>query len=61
VRTRHPRDRRAMGLHLTEAGRKLARQAERTAAQLEAQATARLTAAESRTLIRLLRKVYDAS
>jgi DNA-binding MarR family transcriptional regulator len=61
VRTRHPRDRRAMGLHLTEAGQKLARQAERTAAQLEAQATARLTAAESRTLIRLLRKVYRAS
>jgi DNA-binding MarR family transcriptional regulator len=61
VRTRHPRDRRAMGLHLTAAGRKLAREAERTAAQLEAQATARLTPAENRTLIRLLRKIYRAS
>jgi DNA-binding MarR family transcriptional regulator len=61
VRSRHPRDRRAMGLHLTTAGRKLARHAERTAAQLEAQATARLTPAENRTLIRLLRKIYRAS
>lgn len=61
VRTRHPRDRRAMGLHLTATGQKLARQAERTAAQLEAQATARLTPAENRTLIRLLRKIYRDS
>jgi DNA-binding MarR family transcriptional regulator len=61
VRTRHPRDRRAMGLHLTPAGRKLAREAERTAARLEAQATARLTPAENRTLIKLLRKIYRAS
>jgi DNA-binding MarR family transcriptional regulator len=61
VRTRHPRDRRAMGLHLTAAGKRLARQAERTAAQLEAQATGRLTPAETRTLIRLLRKIYRAS
>ncbi len=58
VRTPHPRDRRAMGLHLTVAGRKLMRKAERTAAQLEAQRAARLTAAESRTLIRLLQKIY---
>jgi DNA-binding MarR family transcriptional regulator len=59
VRTPHPRDRRAMGLHLTESGRKLMRKAERTAAQLEAQAASRLTPAEARTLIRLLRKIYQ--
>lgn len=58
ARMPHPRDRRAMGLHLTENGRKLMRKAERTAAELEAQVASRLTAAESRTLIRLLQKVY---
>jgi DNA-binding MarR family transcriptional regulator len=58
VRTPHPRDRRAMGLHLTDGGRKLMRRAERTAAQLEAQAASRLTAAEARMLIRLLQKMY---
>jgi DNA-binding MarR family transcriptional regulator len=47
-----------MGLHLTESGKRLARKAERTAAALEMQATGRLTPAESRTLIRLLRKIY---
>lgn len=54
----HPRDGRAMGLHLTPAGQKLMREAERTAAQLEADAAAKLTDAEMRTLIRLLKKVY---
>lgn len=54
----HPRDGRAVGLHLTAAGQKLMQAAERTAAQLEAEAARRLTAAEARTLIRLLRKLY---
>ena len=54
----HPRDGRAMGLHLTPAGQKLMRDAERTAAQLEAQVAARLSATESRTLIKLLKKIY---
>lgn len=54
----HPRDRRAMGLHLTAAGVKLVRAAEKTAAELEASAAARLTANEQATLIRLLQKVY---
>ena len=54
----HPRDGRAMGLHLTPAGGKLMREAERTAAQLEAQVAARLSATEARTLIRLLKKIY---
>ena len=48
-----------MGVHLTAAGTVLTAQAEQTAAQLEVDATARLTAAERKTLIRLLQKVYD--
>jgi len=54
----HPRDRRAMGLHLTESGRKLMRDAERTAAELEGQVAARLSPGEAKTLIRLLKKIY---
>src|SRR5688572_828473 len=37
ARQPHPRDRRAMSLHLTAAGQKLTRDAERTAAELEAE------------------------
>ncbi|MDP3619791.1 MAG: MarR family transcriptional regulator [Ramlibacter sp.] len=59
TRKPHPRDGRAMGLHLTTSGEKLMRDAERTAAELEAEVAARLTPAESRTLIRLLRKIYQ--
>ena len=55
----HPSDGRAMGVHLTPTGAELTQQAEQTAAQLEEDATARLTAAERKTLIRLLQKVYD--
>lgn len=55
----HPSDGRAMGLHLTDAGAAMTTQAEQTAAQLEVDATARLTASERRTLNRLLQKVYD--
>lgn len=58
ARKPHPRDGRAMGLHLTPAGQKLMRDAERTAADLEAEIGARLTPAECRTMIRLLQKVY---
>ena len=54
----HPRDGRATGLPVTPAGMKLMRQAERTAAELEAEVAKRLTATEQRTLLRLLRKVY---
>ena len=54
----HPRDGRAMGLHLTPAGQKLMRAAERTAAQLEAEVAARLSPTETRTLIKLLKKIY---
>jgi DNA-binding MarR family transcriptional regulator len=54
----HPRDRRALGLHLTPDGEALMREAEVTASSLEDEAGGRLTAAERKTLIRLLRKVY---
>lgn len=59
TRKPHPRDGRAMGLHLSAAGQKLMQAAERTAAELEAQAASRLTASEQRTLLRLLKKVYE--
>jgi DNA-binding MarR family transcriptional regulator len=58
ARKPHPRDGRAMGLHLTPAGQKLARDAEKTAASLEAEVGARLTPSELQTLLRLLKKVY---
>lgn len=60
VRKPHPRDGRAMGLHLTPAGQKLVRDAEKTASQLEAEVAGRLTPAEQRTLLKLLKKIYHA-
>jgi len=60
TRKPHPRDGRAMGLHLTPAGHKLARDAERTAAALEAEVGARLSPSELQMLLRLLKKVYKA-
>jgi DNA-binding MarR family transcriptional regulator len=54
----HPRDGRAMGLHLTAGGAKLMQSAERTAQALESEASGKLTAAEAKTLIRLLKKIY---
>ena len=54
----HPTDRRAVGLQLTADGQALMKQAEVAASELEAQAASRLTPAEHRTLLRLLRKVY---
>ena len=58
VRHPHPVDGRALGLHLTEEGQQLMRQAEVAASELEKEAAAALTAAERKTLIRLLQKVY---
>ena len=58
ARRPHPRDGRAMGLHLTTGGEKLMRDAERTAAELESEVAARLSASEGKTLIRLLKKIY---
>jgi DNA-binding MarR family transcriptional regulator len=59
ARKPHPHDGRATGLHLTASGSKLMREAESTAARLEADVAARLSASEARTLIRLLQKVYQ--
>jgi DNA-binding MarR family transcriptional regulator len=59
VRRPHPRDGRAMGLHVTAAGQKLMRDAEQTAAALEADAASKLTPAELKMLLKLLRKVYQ--
>lgn len=58
ARKPHPRDGRAMGLHLTPSGQKLVRDAERKAAELEANIGARLSPSELRTLIALLKKIY---
>ena len=58
ARRPHPRDGRALGLHLTADGDRLVRDAEVTATDLEAAVASRLTPAELRTLIRLLKKVY---
>ena len=58
ARQPHPLDGRAMGLHPTTAGFDLMREAEKTAAQLEVDTTARLSDAERKTLLRLLKKIY---
>ena len=58
VRKPHPHDGRAVGLHVTATGQKLMRDAERTAIELEAEATSQLSASEVKTLIRLLKKIY---
>ncbi len=58
ARQPHPRDGRAMGLHLTPQGQKLMRDAEKTAAELEADFAARLSPSELRNLIGLLKKIY---
>ena len=58
TRAPHSSDGRAMSLFLTEGGEALMREAEQTAAQLEREATTRLSAAERNTLIRLLQKIY---
>jgi DNA-binding MarR family transcriptional regulator len=54
----HPHDGRAVGLHLTPAGEALIREAEQAVVQLEADASAKLTARERETLIKLLQKIY---
>ncbi len=54
----HPSDKRAVALQLTQAGEKLMREAELTAQSLELDASARLSKAERKTLMRLLQKIY---
>ena len=57
-RAPHRSDGRAMSLYLTRAGEQLMREAEKTARQLERDATTRLSADECNTLMRLLQKIY---
>jgi DNA-binding MarR family transcriptional regulator len=54
----HPSDKRAVSLQLTNAGQNLIQDAEKTAQDLELDASERLSAAERATLIRLLQKIY---
>ena len=54
----HPSDGRALGLHLTADGATLVERAEGTAAELELEATNRLTATDRKTLMHLLQKIY---
>ena len=54
----HPTDRRAQGLHLSAAGKKLQKAAQGTATQLESDVASRLTAQELATLKELLQRVY---
>jgi DNA-binding MarR family transcriptional regulator len=56
----HPTDRRAQGLHLSPAGRKLQKSAQTTATQLESDVASHLSTDELDTLKTLLRKVYRA-
>jgi DNA-binding MarR family transcriptional regulator len=53
----HARDRRVRNLHLTAAGKKLLRQAERRAQQFDRQVTDPLTEAELQQLLALLQRV----
>ena len=54
----HPTDGRAMGLHPTPQGQALMQQAEQAATDLEIERSARLTAAQRKTLLDLLQKIY---
>lgn len=54
----HPHDGRAVGLHPTAQGIDLMQQAEQTASDLEIEKTSRLTAAQRKTLVELLQKIY---
>ncbi len=54
----HPQDGRAIGLHLSRKGETLRSQAERAASQVEDDVTTSLTANETKTLLRLLQKLY---
>ena len=59
VRKAHPTDGRAQGLHLSPQGKKLQREAQATATQLENDAAHALTSPELDQLKTLLRKVYQ--
>jgi len=54
----HPTDGRAMGLHPTREGSALMQKAEQAATDLEIECSSRLTAAQRKTLLDLLQKIY---
>jgi len=54
----HPTDGRAFGLHPTPEGSALMQKAEQAATDLEVARSARLTAAQRKTLLELLQKIY---
>ena len=54
----HPDDGRAIGLRVTTAGNQMMQSAEDTATQPEIDVGSKLTAAETKTLLQLLQKVY---
>ncbi len=58
LRKPHPSDGRVVGLHLSDVGSKLMKNAEQTAKELEEEAASKLTANERKTLMRLLQKIY---
>jgi DNA-binding MarR family transcriptional regulator len=58
LRKPHPSDGRVVGLHLSDVGSKLMKNAEQTAKELEDDAGSKLTATERKTLMRLLQKIY---
>ena len=58
ARKPHPDDGRAIGLYLTVAGNQMMERAEQTATELENDVSRKLTAAEKKTLLRLLQKAY---
>ena len=60
-RSPHPTDGRAMGLTLTPKGQQLMQQAEVAAVESDASAAHQLSAAEQKTLMRLLKKIYIAT
>ncbi|MBL8310432.1 MAG: winged helix-turn-helix transcriptional regulator [Burkholderiales bacterium] len=59
LRKPHPEDGRAIGLYLSADGKKLMREAEAAACDLENRVSSPLSADERATLMRLLRKIYQ--
>jgi DNA-binding MarR family transcriptional regulator len=60
-RTPHPTDGRAMGLSLTQNGQQLMQKAEAAAIESDSSAAYQLSAAEQKTLMRLLQKIYRSA
>lgn len=58
ARHAHPHDGRAFGLMLTDAGKSLMAQAEKTASGLETEVSKKLTPEERKTMIQSLKKIY---